>query len=104
MISAFPTLGSVYYWIAQLVPKKHAPWLSWFVGWIYLVGSFCGTALNEFLLAQFIGTIVLLATGGAENNGYTLTPGQVPTSQTVPPSKIQGGFEVLVPHNNKLTA
>lgn len=68
----------MYYWIAQLVPKKHAPWLSWFVGWIYLVGSFCGTALNEYLLAQFIGTIVLLATGGAENNGYALTAAQVP--------------------------
>ncbi|KAG0568745.1 hypothetical protein KC19_6G042600 [Ceratodon purpureus] len=77
IISAFPTLGSVYYWVAQLVPKKHAPWLSWFVGWIYLVGSFCGTALNEFLLAQFIATIVQLATGGALNNGYSLSPPQI---------------------------
>jgi amino acid transporter len=77
IISAFPTLGSVYYWVAQLVPKKHAPWTSWFVGWIYLVGSFCGTALNEYLLAQFIATIIQLGTGGAQGNGYALSPAQV---------------------------
>ncbi|BBN07974.1 choline transport protein [Marchantia polymorpha subsp. ruderalis] len=61
--SAFPTLGSVYYWVARLVPQQHAPWLSWFVGWLYLVGSFCGTALNEYLLAQLISTMILLGTG-----------------------------------------
>lgn len=77
VISAFPTLGSVYYWVAQLVPKQHVAWLSWFVGWIYLVGSFCGTALNEYLLAQFIATIVLLSTGGAQNGGTSLTQYQV---------------------------
>lgn len=77
VISAFPTLGSVYYWVAQLVPKQHVAWLSWFVGWIYLIGSFCGTALNEYLLAQFIATIVLLATGGAQNGGTALSQYQV---------------------------
>ncbi|CAM6121913.1 unnamed protein product [Calypogeia fissa] len=61
--SAFPTLGSVYYWVAQLVPKKHAPWLSWFVGWMYLVGSFCGTALNEYLLSQLLATMIQLGCG-----------------------------------------
>jgi len=46
---------------------------------MYLVGSFCGTALNEYLLAQFIATIVLLATGGAQNGGYALSAAQVHT-------------------------
>lgn len=77
VISAFPTLGSVYYWVAQLVPKQSVAWSSWFVGWIYLIGSFCGTALNEYLLAQFIATIVLLSTGGAQNGGTSLTQYQV---------------------------
>ncbi|KAJ7525830.1 hypothetical protein O6H91_17G069500 [Diphasiastrum complanatum] len=73
VISAFPTLGSVYYWVAQLVPKKHAAVISWFVGWIYLLGSFCGTALNEYLLAQLLGVVILLATGGAQGGGYKLS-------------------------------
>ncbi|KAH9552921.1 hypothetical protein CY35_09G092800 [Sphagnum magellanicum] len=77
IISAFPTLGSVYYWVAQLVPKKHVAWLSWFVGWVYLFGSFCGTALNEYLLAQLLATCILLGTGGAQGNGYTLTAAQI---------------------------
>jgi len=67
----------VYYWVAQLVPKKHKAWLSWFVGWVYLFGSFCGTALNEYLLAQLLATCILLGTGGAQANGYTLTAAQV---------------------------
>lgn len=41
------------------------------------MGSFCGTALNEYLLAQFIATIVQLGNGGALNNGYALTAAQV---------------------------
>ncbi|KAJ7534879.1 hypothetical protein O6H91_12G008200 [Diphasiastrum complanatum] len=73
VISAFPTLGSVYYWVAQLVPKKQAPIVSWFVGWVYLIGSFCGTALNEYLLAQLIATIFLLATGGAQGGGHSMS-------------------------------
>lgn len=77
IISAFPTLGSVYYWVAQLVPRRHAAWLSWFTGWVYLLGSFCGTALNEYLLAQFIATMILLGTGGANGGGYNLSQAQV---------------------------
>eukprot|EP00850_Spirogloea_muscicola_P020617 SM000222S06958 [mRNA] locus=s222:55760:58000:+ [translate_table: standard] len=77
VMSAYPTLGSVYYWVAQLVPKKHAPWISWFTGWVYLVGSFCGTALNEYLLAQFIAAMILLGTGGAQGGGYQLSTAQV---------------------------
>ncbi|KAJ7299141.1 hypothetical protein O6H91_12G078100 [Diphasiastrum complanatum] len=71
--SAFPTLGSVYYWVAKLVPKKHAPIVSWFVGWTYLIGSFSGTALNEYLLAQLIATCILLGTGGAQGGGYQIS-------------------------------
>ncbi|KAJ7554952.1 hypothetical protein O6H91_05G017000 [Diphasiastrum complanatum] len=71
--SAFPTLGSVYYWVAKLVPKKHAPIVSWFVGWTYLIGSFSGTALNEYLLAQLIATSILLGTGGAQGGGYKVS-------------------------------
>lgn len=77
VISAYPTLGSVYYWVAQLVPRRHAAWAAWFVGWVYLVGSFCGTALNEYLLAQLVATMVLLGTGGAQNGGYQLSDGEV---------------------------
>eukprot|EP00850_Spirogloea_muscicola_P022757 SM000310S11948 [mRNA] locus=s310:54105:56326:- [translate_table: standard] len=77
VMSAYPTLGSVYYWVAQLVPKQHAPWISWFTGWVYLVGSFCGTALNEYLLAQFIAAMILLGTGGAQGGGYQLSTAQV---------------------------
>lgn len=80
VISAYPTLGSVYYWVAQLVPRKHAAWVSWFVGWVYLIGSFCGTALNEYLLAQFIAVMILLGTGGAQGGGYQLTQPEVSES------------------------
>ena len=79
IISAFPTLGSVYFWVFQLLPRgsKWAPFMSWYTGWVYLLGSFCGTALNEYLLANFIATVILLATGGAQNGGYELTPNQI---------------------------
>ncbi|KAJ7561535.1 hypothetical protein O6H91_03G043500 [Diphasiastrum complanatum] len=71
--SAFPTLGSVYFWVAKLVPQKHAPITSWFVGWAYLIGSFSGTALNEYLLAQLIATSILIGTGGAQSEGYQMS-------------------------------
>ncbi|EFJ37495.1 hypothetical protein SELMODRAFT_76242 [Selaginella moellendorffii] len=73
--STFPTLGSVYYWVAQLCPGMH--WLSWLVGWIYLVGALCGTALNEYLLAKFAQKMILLSTGGAQGGGFNLSSYQV---------------------------
>jgi len=44
IISAFPTLGSVYYWVAQLVPKKHACTL---VVMVRRVDVSCGLLLRD---------------------------------------------------------
>ncbi|EFJ14946.1 hypothetical protein SELMODRAFT_119310 [Selaginella moellendorffii] len=71
--SIFPALGSVYYWVAQLMPDKKAHWLSWGVGWIYTLGAVCGTALNEYLLGKYVQSMVLLSTGGARKGGFTLS-------------------------------
>ncbi|XP_031499338.1 amino-acid permease BAT1 homolog [Nymphaea colorata] len=68
--SAYPTSGGLYYWSARLSGKDWAPFASWLTGWFNIVGQWAGTASVDFSLAQLLGVIILLSTGGANGGGY----------------------------------
>ncbi|KAF3792360.1 Amino-acid permease BAT1-like protein [Nymphaea thermarum] len=68
--SAYPTSGGLYYWSARLSGKEWAPFASWLTGWFNIVGQWAGTASVDFSLAQLLGVIILLSTGGANGGGY----------------------------------
>ena len=45
--SAYPCVGSVYYWAGQLSSEEHAPLWSYITGWANFIGkSYCNYILN----------------------------------------------------------
>ncbi|KAK9934677.1 hypothetical protein M0R45_021813 [Rubus argutus] len=68
--SSYPTSGGLYYWSAMLAGPKWAPFASWLTGWFNIVGQWAVTTSVDFSLATLIQVIILLSTGGKNNDGY----------------------------------
>ena len=72
LVSAYPTSGGLYWTISRLAPRKWVPSISWFVGWINLLGQVAGVASSEYGSAQ----ILLAAVSMGSNFTYAPTTGQ----------------------------
>ncbi|XP_050372445.1 amino-acid permease BAT1 homolog isoform X2 [Argentina anserina] len=68
--SSYPTSGGLYYWGAMLAGPKWAPFASWLTGWFNIVGQWAVTTSVDFSLATLLQVIILLSTGGKNNDGY----------------------------------
>jgi amino acid transporter len=52
--SLYPVSGGVYYWSYMLSPPKHAPLVSWIVGWLSVIGNVVVTLSVNFATTQLI--------------------------------------------------
>ncbi|KAJ9164654.1 Amino acid permease [Coniochaeta hoffmannii] len=52
--SAYPTSGGMYFTLKYLAPPKYTPVISWYVGWLNLVGQICGNASSSYGAAQMM--------------------------------------------------
>ncbi|XP_061990211.1 amino-acid permease BAT1 homolog isoform X2 [Rosa rugosa] len=68
--SSYPTSGGLYYWSAMLAGPKWAPFACWLTGWFNIVGQWAVTTSIDFSLATLIQVMILLSTGGKNNDGY----------------------------------
>ena len=60
MASMAPTAGGQYHWISEFSPRSAQKALSFFVGWLCVLGWQCGVAIGCFLAGtQIQGLIVL---------------------------------------------
>jgi choline transport protein len=60
MASMAPTAGGQYHWISEFSPRKYQKVLSFFVGWLCVLGWQAGVAIGCFLAGtQIQGLIVL---------------------------------------------
>ena len=71
LVSAYPTCGGLYFTVSRLAPKKWVPSISWFVGWINLLGQVAGVASSEYGGAQ----ILLAAVSMGSDFTYVPTTG-----------------------------
>lgn len=65
-LSAFPTAGGQYHWVAVISWKRWVPILSWITGWINTAGWVALTATAGLLGSQLIIGIISLATPSYE--------------------------------------
>jgi len=72
LVSAYPTCGGLYYTISRLAPPEWVPSISWFDGWLNLLGQVAGIASSEYGSAQ----ILLAAVSMGSDFVYTPTTGQ----------------------------
>lgn len=72
LVSAYPTSGGLYYTVSRLVPQRWIASISWFVGWINLLGQVAGVASSEYGAAQILLAAVSIGTNGV----YQPTAGQ----------------------------
>ena len=72
LVSAYPTCGGLYYTISRLAPRKYVPSISWYVGWLNLLGQIAGIASSEYSSAQILLAAVSMGSGFS----YTPTAGQ----------------------------
>ncbi|XP_050372446.1 amino-acid permease BAT1 homolog isoform X3 [Argentina anserina] len=68
--SAYPTSGGLYFWSAKLCGNRWGPLASWLTGWFNIVGQWAVTTSVDFSLATLLQVIILLSTGGKNNDGY----------------------------------
>lgn len=52
--SAYPTSGGMYFTLKYLAPPKYTPVISWYVGWLNLIGQICGNASSAYGAAQMM--------------------------------------------------
>src|ERR1700761_5768520 len=64
-LSAYPTAGGQYHWVAMISPKSLRRGLSWVTGWINLTGWVALVATNSSLASTLIINIISL-----ENPNY----------------------------------
>ena len=72
LVSAYPTAGGLYYTISRLAPEKYVPAVSFFDGWLNLLGQVAGVASSEYGSAQLLLAAVSMASGFT----YVPTAGQ----------------------------
>ncbi|OQD70401.1 hypothetical protein PENDEC_c024G02449 [Penicillium decumbens] len=69
LVSAYPTSGGLYFTISRLAPESWVPSISWFTGWLNLLGQVAGVASSEYGAAQML----LAAVSMSRNFNYTIT-------------------------------
>lgn len=67
-LSAYPTAGGQYHWVAVIAWKRWVPILSWITGWINVSGWIALVASGGLLGSQLIVGIIAL-----ENPNYELS-------------------------------
>uniref|UniRef100_A0A8H7N224 Amino acid permease/ SLC12A domain-containing protein n=2 Tax=Bionectria ochroleuca TaxID=29856 RepID=A0A8H7N224_BIOOC len=58
--SRYPTAGGQYHFMAMLSSDKHRPWLSWYAGWLTILGWLALTASAPFAGGTLIQGLVTL--------------------------------------------
>ncbi|KAH8731569.1 amino acid/polyamine transporter I [Phaeosphaeriaceae sp. PMI808] len=71
-LSAYPTAGGQYHWVAVITPKPWVPLASWITGWINTAGWLALTTSGGLLASQLISGLILLF-----HPEFTLKPWQV---------------------------
>lgn len=56
--SAYPTSGGMYFTLKYLAPPKYTPIISWYVGWLNLIGQICGSASSVYGAAQMLLAVI----------------------------------------------
>jgi choline transport protein len=59
-LSAYPTAGGQYHWVAVITPRKWVPLASWITGWINVSGWIALTTSGGLLASQLIAGIITL--------------------------------------------
>ncbi|KAF2124686.1 amino acid transporter [Dothidotthia symphoricarpi CBS 119687] len=59
-LSAYPTAGGQYHWVAVITPAKWAPLASWITGWINVSGWIALTTSGGLLASQLIAGLISL--------------------------------------------
>ncbi|CBX94161.1 hypothetical protein IAQ61_005371 [Plenodomus lingam] len=59
-LSAYPTAGGQYHWVAVITPKPWVPLASWITGWINVAGWIALTTAPSLLASQFISGFIFL--------------------------------------------
>lgn len=59
-LSAFPTAGGQYHWVAVITPKRWVPLASWITGWINVSGWLALTTSGGLLASQLIAGLISL--------------------------------------------
>ena len=59
-LSAYPTAGGQYHWVAVISWKEWVPILSWITGWINVSGWIALTASGGLLGSQFVVGVISL--------------------------------------------
>lgn len=67
-LSAYPTAGGQYHWVAIVSPQGYAPFLAWLTGWITLFGWIAVTASGSLLGSQLIVGVVVSRKDGKVGN------------------------------------
>lgn len=65
--SAYPQAGSVYYWAGQLAPVRWAPYASFMVGWINMMGNLANSATFAS------GCLTIVAAAAAMRDGTVIS-------------------------------
>lgn len=60
MASMAPTAGGQYHWVSEFAPRKYQKVLSFFIGWLCVLGWHTGVAIGCFLAATEIQGLVVL--------------------------------------------
>ncbi|KAF1914677.1 amino acid/polyamine transporter I [Ampelomyces quisqualis] len=71
-LSAYPTAGGQYHWVAVITPKPWVPLASWITGWINVSGWIALTTAGGLLASQLISGLISLF-----HQNSTLQPYQV---------------------------
>ncbi|PGH17837.1 hypothetical protein AJ80_04660 [Polytolypa hystricis UAMH7299] len=58
--SMYPSSGGTYHWVALLAPPKYANFLSWFTGWMSILGWQSATAAGTWCASALIQGLVTL--------------------------------------------
>ncbi|KAF2967537.1 hypothetical protein GQX73_g6022 [Xylaria multiplex] len=67
-LSAYPTAGGQYHWLATISPRQYAPFLSWLSGWITVFGWIAVTASGSLLASQLIVGLIMPPEGHQPTN------------------------------------
>jgi len=59
-LSAYPTAGGQYHWVAVITPKPWVPLASWITGWINVSGWIALTTSGGLLASQLISGLIYL--------------------------------------------
>ncbi len=54
MASMAPTSGGQYHWVSEFAPRSCQALLSYFIGWLGILGYQVGTTIGAFIAGTFI--------------------------------------------------